>query len=184
MNYLSWDYVNCDITNERHFPCVKLRNCYRVRRLIVSWTCVVNSKPASTDVADGPVNLGVRVVYASFCHDGVIKWKHFPRYWPFVRGIHWSPVNSPHKSQWHGAWMFLWSAPWINGWINNREAGDLRRHRPHYEVIVMVNLTITNILQWNLNKIHTQSTLFENIFCKMSVILYWHECVHLFRHDL
>ena len=21
----------------------------------------------------------------------------FPRYWPFVRGIHWSPVNSPHK---------------------------------------------------------------------------------------
>ena len=27
----------------------------------------------------------------------VIKWKHFPRYWPFVRGIHRSPVNSPHK---------------------------------------------------------------------------------------
>ena len=26
-------------------------------------------------------------------HDDVIKWKHFPRYWPFVRGIHWSPVN-------------------------------------------------------------------------------------------
>ena len=21
-------------------------------------------------------------------HDDVIKWKHFPRYWPFVRGIH------------------------------------------------------------------------------------------------
>ena len=21
-------------------------------------------------------------------HDGVVKWKHFPRYWPFVRGIH------------------------------------------------------------------------------------------------
>ena len=25
-------------------------------------------------------------------HDGVIKWKHFPRYWPFVRGIHRSPA--------------------------------------------------------------------------------------------
>ena len=25
----------------------------------------------------------------------------------------------------------------INGWINNREAGDLRRHRAHYDVIVM-----------------------------------------------
>ena len=29
-------------------------------------------------------------------HDDVIKWKHFPRYWPFVRGIPRSPVNSPH----------------------------------------------------------------------------------------
>ena len=29
--------------------------------------------------------------------DDVIKWKHFPRYWPFVRGIHRSTVNSPHK---------------------------------------------------------------------------------------
>ena len=28
-------------------------------------------------------------------HDDVMKWKHFPRYWPFVRGIHRSPVNSP-----------------------------------------------------------------------------------------
>ena len=30
-------------------------------------------------------------------HDDLIKWKHFPRYWRFVRGIHRSPVNSPHK---------------------------------------------------------------------------------------
>ena len=35
-------------------------------------------------------------------HD-VIKWKHFLRYWPFVRGIERSPVNSPHKGQWRGA---------------------------------------------------------------------------------
>ena len=39
-------------------------------------------------------------------HDEVIKWKHFPRYWPFVRGIHRWPVNSPHKGQWRGALMF------------------------------------------------------------------------------
>ena len=37
------------------------------------------------------------------CHDDVIKWKHFQRYWPFVRGIHRWPVNSPHKGQWRGA---------------------------------------------------------------------------------
>ena len=34
-------------------------------------------------------------------HDDVIKWKHFPRYWPFVRGIHRSTE----------LWCFLWSAP-------------------------------------------------------------------------
>ena len=39
-------------------------------------------------------------------YDDVIKWKQFPRYWPFVRGIHRSPVNSPHKGQWRGALMF------------------------------------------------------------------------------
>ena len=33
-------------------------------------------------------------------HDDVIKWKHFPRFCPFVRGIHWSSVNSHHKDQW------------------------------------------------------------------------------------
>ena len=63
--------------------------------------------------------------------------EHFPRYWPFVRGIHRSPVNSPHKSQWRGALMFSLSCVWINGWENNREAGDLRRYRAHYGVTVM-----------------------------------------------
>ena len=27
---------------------------------------------------------------------------HFPRYWPIVRGIHRSPVNSPHNGKWRG----------------------------------------------------------------------------------
>ena len=30
-------------------------------------------------------------------HDDVIKWKHFASYWPFVREIHRSPVNSPSQ---------------------------------------------------------------------------------------
>ena len=70
-------------------------------------------------------------------HDDVIKWKHFPRNCPFVRGIHRSPVNSPHKGQWRGALMFSLICVWINDWVNNREAGDLRRYRAHYDVIVM-----------------------------------------------
>ena len=76
--------------------------------------------------------------YSAFTfHDDVIKWKHFPCYWPFVRGIHRSPVNSPHKGRWRGAFMFSLMCAWINGWVNNCEAGDLRCHRAHYDVTVM-----------------------------------------------
>ena len=73
-------------------------------------------------------------------HDDVIKWKHFPRYWPFVRGVHRSPLNSPHKSQWRGALMLFLICAWINGWVNNREAGERRRHSAHYDFIVMCEI--------------------------------------------
>ena len=68
-------------------------------------------------------------------HDDVIKWKHFPRYWPFVRGIHRSPVNSPHKGQWRRALMFtlicclnkrLCKQPW--GWWFETLLCPLWRH--------------------------------------------------------
>ena len=70
-------------------------------------------------------------------HDDVIKWNHFPPYWPFGPGIHLSPVNSPHKGQWRGSLMFSLICAWTHGWVNNREAVDLKRHRAHYDVIVM-----------------------------------------------
>ena len=44
---------------------------------------------------------------------------------------------SPHKGRWHGALMFSLICVWINDWVNDREAGDLRRNRFHYDVIVM-----------------------------------------------
>ena len=31
--------------------------------------------------------------------------------------------------------------PWTNSWANNGDAGDLRRHRAHYDVIVMPRLS-------------------------------------------
>ena len=46
----------------------------------------------------------------------------------------------PRKRQWRGDLML--SLIWINGWVNNREAGDLRCHRAHYDVIVMVCLVL------------------------------------------
>ena len=70
-------------------------------------------------------------------YDDVIKWKHFPRYWPFVRGILRSQVISLHKGRWRGTLMFSLICARINGWVNNSEAGDLRRHCAHCDVTVM-----------------------------------------------
>ena len=70
-------------------------------------------------------------------HDDVIKWKHFPRNWPFVRRIHrsrWIPHTKASDAE---LWCFLWSAVCMSDWVNNREADDLRRHRGHYYVNVM-----------------------------------------------
>ena len=52
------------------------------------------------------------------------------------------PVNSPHKGQWRGALMFSLICAWINDWINSREAGDLRRHRGHYDANVMFTVNV------------------------------------------
>ena len=75
-------------------------------------------------------------------HDDVIKWKHFPRYWPFVRGIHRSTVNSSYKGQWRGALIFSLICAWIDSWINNREGGDLGRYRSHYDVTAMIHIQL------------------------------------------
>ena len=52
-------------------------------------------------------------------------------------GIHWSPVDSPHKGQWREALIFSLICAWTNVWANNGDAGDLRRYRAHYYVIIM-----------------------------------------------
>ena len=78
-------------------------------------------------------------------HGDVIKWKHFPRYWPYVRGIHRWPVDSPQQGQWCGAMMLSLICAWTNGWANNRDDGDLRRHRtPFYITVIRPN----NSLLW------------------------------------
>ena len=81
-------------------------------------------------------------------HDNVIKWKHFWCYWPFVRGIHWSPMVSPHKDQWRGALVFCLICAWTNGWTNNRDAGDLRRHRSHHDVTKMCPCCLLSLRRW------------------------------------
>ena len=79
-------------------------------------------------------------------HDDVIKWRHFPRNWPFVReitGPRWIPRTKASDAE---LWCFFICA-WINRWVNNGEAGDLRRYRAHYDVIVMT-FDITCCHRW------------------------------------
>ena len=51
---------------------------------------------------------------------------HFSNYtfWTFVLGIHWSPVNSPRKDQWHRALMLSLICIKI-GWANSLESVDM-----------------------------------------------------------
>ena len=64
-------------------------------------------------------------------HDDVMRWKHFPHYWPLMREIHRWPVNSPYKDQWCRALMCSLICAWINSQVNNHGAGDLRCHCTH-----------------------------------------------------
>ena len=85
---------------------------------------------------------GLRTEMRIWSYSSSFRWwrhqmEHFSLYWPFMWLVHRSPVNSPYKDQWHGAFMFSLIFASIKGSVNNREAGDLRRHRAHYDVIVM-----------------------------------------------
>ena len=109
--------------------------------LVQLWSC--SCRTLRSIMSQGPFHALVAI------HDNVIKW-NFPRYWPFVRGIHRSPVNSPHKGQWRGALMFSLICAWTNAWVSNREAGDLRRHWVHYGVTVMfLKSTNPSACSWN-----------------------------------
>ena len=122
---------------------------HRVINWMVHWHNLVNKTSLTKQYWRFQIRSAFVVILpitsnVSSLHDDVMKWKHFPRYWPFVWGIHRWPVNSPHKGQWRGALMFSLICAWLNGWVNNRNADVFRRHRAHYDVIVMVTNCIDN----------------------------------------
>ena len=98
-------------------------------------------------------------------HENVIKWKYFRITGHFIcAGISPVPVNSPHIGQWCGALMFTLICARINGWVNNREAGDLRRIRAHYNVIVMMKQSFNiEINEGGFNDFHPRSVYPTNI---------------------
>ena len=73
-------------------------------------------------------------------HDDVIKWKHFPRYWPFCGELNshqWILLTEASNAEARRASMFSLIDTWTNGWVNNQDASGLRCHRVHYDVTVM-----------------------------------------------
>ena len=85
------------------------------RHMKPSWWCQLfhaDRKGCPSSNIDRQTATIISVLFAEI-DDGVFKWKHFLRYWPYVRGIYRSSVDSPHKGQWRGAfkWCFLCSAP-------------------------------------------------------------------------
>ena len=95
-----------------------------------------SQSPHCTGTIFGP-RLSHSQVGKKSLHDDVIKWKHFPLYWPFVWGIHrsrWIPRTKASDAELS---CFSLICARINYWVNNREARDLRCHRGHYDVNVM-----------------------------------------------
>ena len=73
-------------------------------------------------------------LHVSSIHDDVIKWKRF-RVTGHLCGEFTGPGEIP--AQRPVTRSFDVSLIWINGWVNNGEAGNLRRHRAHYDGTVM-----------------------------------------------
>ena len=101
-------YERFGVSNHRQISCVNACSCQQRKhqsstlRALCEWGAIGDWRIHLTKrqsmrqaITCQEVIISLDVPY----HDDVIKWKHYTRYWPFVRGIHRSPVNSPHKGQ-------------------------------------------------------------------------------------
>ena len=125
------------LSNNHSFSLMKWNSAYVFYLCKIAFLTLCESNPP---VGGGSPNKGA--VIRTVCPYFVMTWwRHqmetFSAILAFVRGIHRSPVNTLPKGQWRGPFRFSLICAWINGWVNNREAGDLRRHRTNYDVVVM-----------------------------------------------
>ena len=84
------------------------------------------------------------------------------------------PGEFPAQRQWRGALMFSLICVWINDWVNNREAGDLRRYRAHYDVIAMT-WTYANVYPRILPHTSSCRTTFR-LLLTLERLFDWLEC--------
>ena len=77
-----------------------------------------------------------------------------------------SPVTGefPSQSQWREALIFSLICTWTNGWVDNRDAGDLRRRRAHYDVNVMYKTFCVTCLQVTAQIMQNQQLLFAKLY--------------------
>ena len=110
---------------------------YRVdfSRQIISFKLLVIGFAVSIwcdDVLYSTIRMNHKNLYKN--HDDVMKWKHFPCYWPFVRRN--SPVPGEFSAQRPVTRSFdvffdlQLICTWINSRVNNPEAGDLTGRWP------------------------------------------------------
>ena len=79
-------------------------------------------------------------------------------------------VDSPHKGQWRGALMFSLICVWTNDSANNRDAGDLRRHRAHYDVSEMIEVILKDMdyeQQQSITERELCTRLFRSTVCNI-----------------
>ena len=154
--------------NTRRYTCVFTRHIMWKNLLVCLIFCLlVKSRPG-----DAYMYASINWTMVGQDHDDVIKWKHFPCYWPFVRGIHRSPVNSPHKGQWRGALMP--SLICVNKWLSKQSSDwwfetlsfPLWRHRnvmachtfgakPISEPMFVQEKLVINMQQFSITKMHS-----------------------------
>ena len=102
--------------------------------------------------------------YSPMSYNGVMKCIHFPCHWPFVRAIHRSPMDSPHKSQWRGALMFSLICAWINVWANNLDMW--------FDVTSFPFFNIWACMGRGLVKFTTYICIYIYIFTKRKITMY------------
>ena len=95
-----------DTDKSVHHNAIQLRTC--IGPLRSTWSTLVQIMVCQYLYRCWPIISGD--LWNNTHHNNVIKWKHFPRYWPFVRGIYrprWIPRTKASDAE---LWCFLWSA--------------------------------------------------------------------------
>ena len=120
-------------------------------------------------------------------HDGITKWKCFLCYWSFVRGIHWSPVDSSHKGSVTELWCLFFMLHWANRWKKKQLSSwrfEMPRHS--YDVIVMLMWIFKKNWLWynssalyKIQSYHILSCVIGSVYWYSSQWFYscWYNCM-------